>query len=94
MIGQIAARAHRLAKSGALASDLSGERSWQCGGVPGLGTEFPVLAIRLLQEKRKSEGTSIAQIFVDARLAFYVIIRKLVLSVVETDQAVFSLLNN
>ena len=65
------------------AIDLSGEHSWQCGGVPGLGTEFPVLAIRLLQEKAKAEGTSIALIFVGARQAFYAVIRKLVLSVVE-----------
>ena len=49
-----------------------------------MGTEFPVLAIRMLQEKAKVEGTSIAFIFVDARQAFYAIIRKLVLRVVET----------
>ena len=48
VIGKISARAHRLANLGALASDLSGEHSWQCGKVPGLGTEFPVFAIRLL----------------------------------------------
>ena len=45
----------------------------------------------MLQEKAISEGTSIALIFVDARQAFYAIVRKLVLSVVETDQAVVSL---
>ena len=49
VIGTISARARRLANLGALASDLSGEHSWQCGGFPGLGIEFPVLAIRLLQ---------------------------------------------
>ena len=91
VIGKISARARRLANLGALATDLSGEHSWQCGGVPGLGTEFPILAIRLLQKKAKAEGTSIALIFVDARQAFYAIARKLVLSVVETDQAVVSL---
>ena len=56
VIGKVSARAHRLANLGALATDLSGEHSWQCGGVPGLGTEFPVLAIRMLQEKTKAEG--------------------------------------
>ena len=45
----------------------------------------------MLQAKAKAEGTSIAFIFVDARQAFYAVIRKLVLRVVETDQAVVSL---
>ena len=54
VIGKIPARAHRLANLGALVVDLSGEHSWQCGGVPGLGTEFPVFAIRLLEEKTKA----------------------------------------
>ena len=48
VIGKNSAGAHRLANLGALASDFSGERSWQCGGVPGLGTELPVFAIRFL----------------------------------------------
>ena len=56
-----------------------------------MGTEFPVLAIRLLQEKAKAEGTSIALLFVGAKQAFYAIIRKLVLSAVEIDQAFVSL---
>ena len=56
-----------------------------------MGTEFPVLAIRLLQEKVKAEVTCIALVFVDARQEFYGIVRKLVLSVVEIDQAVVSL---
>ena len=50
VISKKSARAHRLANLGALAADLSGEHSWQCGGVPGLGTAFLVLAIRMLQE--------------------------------------------
>ena len=45
----------------------------------------------MLQEKAKAKGTSIALFFVDARQAIYAIIRKLVLSVVETYQAVVSL---
>ena len=58
------------------------------------GQVFPVFAIRLLRENKQAEGTSIALIFVDARQAFHAIVRKLVLSVFETDQAVASLLNN
>ena len=91
VIGKVSARAHRLSNLSALTADLSGEYSWQCGGVPGLGTEFPVLAIRMLQEKAKAEGTSIALIFVDARQAFYAVIRKLVLQVVEPEHAMLSL---
>ena len=45
----------------------------------------------MLQEKAKAEVTSIALISVNARQAFYAVIRKLVLRVVETDQAVVSL---
>ena len=71
VIGKVSARAHRLANLGAFTADLSGEYSWQCGGVPSLGIEFPVLAIRMLQEKAKADGISIALIFVDARQAFY-----------------------
>ena len=91
VIGKVSARAHRLSNLSALTADLSGEYSWQCGGVPGLGTEFPVLAIRMLQEKAKAEGTSTALIFVDARQAFYAVIRKLVLQVVEPEHAILSL---
>jgi hypothetical protein len=91
VIGKVSARAHRLGNLQALTADLSGEFSWQCGGVPGLGTEFPVLAIRMLQEKAKAEGTSIGLIFVDARQAFYAVIRKLVLQVVEPEHAMLSL---
>ena len=54
VVGKVSARAHRLGNLRALTSDLSGEIPWQCGGVPGLGTEFSVLAIRMLQEKAKS----------------------------------------
>ena len=56
-----------------------------------MGIEFPVLAIRMLQEKATAEGTSIALIFVDARQAFYAVIGKLVLRVVEPEHAVISL---
>ena len=56
VIGKLLARAHRLANMGALASDLSGAHSWQCGGVTGLGMEFPVLAIRLFKVKTKQRA--------------------------------------
>ena len=45
----------------------------------------------MLQEKAKAEGTSIALILVDARQAFYAVIRKLVLQVVEPEHAILSL---
>ena len=57
VIGKISTRVHRLASLGALANDLSSEHTWQCGGVPCLGTDFPVFAIRLLQEQAQAEGT-------------------------------------
>ena len=50
-----------------------------------------ILRHQIAPGKTESEGTSIALIFVDARQAFYAIIRKLVLSVMETVQAVVSL---
>ena len=40
VIGNVSARAHKIANLGALAADLSGEHSWQCGGVHGLGLNF------------------------------------------------------
>ena len=49
------------------------------------------LAIRMLQEKAKAEGTSIALIVVDARQAFYAVIRKFVLQVVEPEHAILGL---
>ena len=45
----------------------------------------------MFQEKAKAEGIAIAFIFVDARQAFYAVIRKLVLQVVEPEHAIFSL---
>ena len=56
VIGKVSARAHRLANLSALTADLSGEYSWQCGGVPGLGTEFPVVAIRMLRGRLLDRG--------------------------------------
>ena len=49
-----------------------------------------MLAIRMLQEKAKAEGTSIGLIFVDARQDLYAVIRKLVLQVVEPEHAMLS----
>ena len=75
VIGKVSARAHRIANIGALANNISGEYFWQCGGVPGLGTDILVFAIRSFKEKAQAEGTSIALCGVDARQAFYAITR-------------------
>ena len=91
VIGKIFVRAHRLANLGAVASDLSGEHAWQCGGSRAWGQSSQSSPSDCCRKKAKAEGTFIALIFVDARQAFYAIFRKLVLSVVETDQAVVSL---
>ena len=56
VIGKVSAKAHRLANLGAVANDLSGEYSWQCGGVPGLGTDRPVFVIRRVKKKPKPEA--------------------------------------
>ena len=48
------------------------------------------MATRMLQENARAEGTAIALIFVDARQAFYTVIRKLVLQVVEPEHAIHS----
>ena len=52
---------------------------------------FAGVHIRMLQEKAKAQSTSIAFIFVDVRQAFYAVIRKLVLRVVEPEHSVISL---
>ena len=54
VIGKVSARAHRLAVIGALANYFSGEYSWQCGGVPGLRTDFLVFAIRFTSRRSPS----------------------------------------
>ena len=67
--------------------------SRQCGGVPGLGTEVPVLAVQLLREWAHSTKQCIGLLFVDAKEAFYAIVRTLVVPKVESDEAVAYLFN-
>ena len=60
----------------------------QCGGVLGLGTEFPVIAVSMLQERAKARGESIGLAYVDATQVFYAVFRPLVVAVTESDEAV------
>ena len=60
----------------------------QCGGVPGLGTVFPVIAVSMLQECCKVRGESIGFLYVDATQAFYAVRRSLIVAVTESDEAV------
>ena len=60
----------------------------QCGGVPGLGTEFLVIAVSMLQERAKARGESIGLLYVDAIQAFYAVLRYLVAAHTESDEAV------
>ena len=48
-VGKLSARAYRKSNISLIGDMLSDGWSWQCGGVPGLGSEFPVLAVRMLQ---------------------------------------------
>ena len=45
-VGKVAARSYRTASIGAIGPMLTDDQSWQCGGVPGFGAEFPALAVR------------------------------------------------
>jgi hypothetical protein len=58
-IGKVSARARRRASAHLLAEELRSDLSMQCGGVPGLGTEFPFIAVSMLQERAKVRGESI-----------------------------------
>ena len=91
VVGKIPARAYRLANLGALAQELSSEHTWQCGGVPGLGTEFPVLAMRLLQKKNIWKAPSSHEFSWTQGDFCYATITKLIRSVVETDQAIINM---
>jgi hypothetical protein len=62
--------------------------TWQCGGVPGLGTDFPAITVRLTQHYAETTGKSIATIFVDAKSAFYAVIRRLVMPMDQSDEDV------
>ena len=87
-IGKLGARGFRGANLEHIAEELCSPLAVQCGGVPGFGTDFPTLAARLFQDRAKKLGQSTAIIFVDAKQAFYAIIRSLVVPVCESDEAV------
>ena len=53
-VGKISSRSYRSAAIPQIATLLTDEHTWQCGGIPGLGTEFPVLSLNLLQSLRKA----------------------------------------
>ena len=65
-IGKVSARARRRASAHHLAQELRSDLSMQCGGVLGLGTECPVIAVSMLQERAKARGESIGLLYVDA----------------------------
>ena len=90
-VGEVCFRTYRTAHTPFIAAAMQDEWSWQCGGIPGLGTEFPALAVRLLQQYAAANGLSISTIFVDARQAFYAVVRKLVIPLHESDEAVAAL---
>ena len=87
-IGKLSSRARRTANTPHFEQELAAEYAWQCGGVPGLGTEFPAVAIRMLQAYAKVSHTSTALLNVNAKQAFHSIIRQLVVAVSESDEAV------
>ena len=51
-----------------------------------MGTDFPVITVRLIQHYAESNGKSIATIFVDAKSAFYTVIRRLVMPMDQSDE--------
>ena len=85
-IGKVSARARRRASAHHLAQELRSDLSMQCGGVPGLGTEFPVIAVSMLHERAKARGESIGIFYADATQAFYAVLRFFVAAVTESDE--------
>ena len=93
-IGKVSARAYRMMHLDIFGALLSTDLSVQCGGTPGLGTEFPALVTRILQDYAKKNDLSISLIFVDAKQAFYAVLRSLVVDLQESDYAVAYLLKS
>ena len=78
-VGKLCSRLYRTRYTPFIALAMRDALAWQCGGVPGLGIDFPAISVRLLQHYAATQDKSIATIFVDARSAFYAVIRKLVM---------------
>ena len=57
-VGKLSANAYRTAVIPEVARRFLDGATWQCGGIPCLGTEFPAFAARLLQEHAKATGQS------------------------------------
>ena len=86
--GKLFAIAYRMDTIHQAVSFLRNHTNWQCGGVSGLGTEFPALCVRLLEENSKATHQSLALLFVDARQAFYAVLRKCVIPIEESGEAI------
>ena len=67
-VGKFSSRSYRTRYILFIAQAMMDALTWQCGGVPGLGTDFPVITVRLTQHFASSQGRSIATIFVHAKL--------------------------
>ena len=85
-VGKLSSRAYRTRYTPFIAHAMRDDLTWQCGGVPGLGTDFPAITVRLTQHYAESHGISIATIFVDAKSAFYAVIRRLVMPMDQSDE--------
>ena len=68
-VGKCASRTYRLAYIPIIAAVLQDQNNIQCGGVPGMGTDFPALATRLFQDYAKANNLSTGLLFVDAKEA-------------------------
>ena len=87
-VGKLSSRSYRTRFTPFIAQAMRDALTWQCGGVPGLGTDFPALTVRLTQHYAETTGKSIATIFVDAKSALYAVIRRLVMPMDQSDEDV------
>ena len=85
-VGKLSSRSYRTRHTPFIAQVMMDDLTWQCGGVPGLGTDFPAITVRLMQHYVSSHGKFIATIFVDAKSAFYAVIRKVVMPMIQSDE--------
>ena len=73
-VGELSSRSYRTRFTPFIAQAMRDVLTWQCGGVQGLGTDFPAITVRLTQHYAESHGKSVATIFVGAKSAFYVVL--------------------